>query len=101
MPSTQLLIQTVAGRDHLGRITSMGSLSRSLGASVGTAVFGTLIYSLIPTFSAEGSLSELLKTPKSVIIDAFQTAFVVAGLLAMVCAVNAARAPRIHLDDYA
>ncbi len=101
MPSTQLLIQTVAGKAHLGRITSMGSLSRSLGASVGTAVFGTLIYSLIPTFSAEGSLSELLKTPKPVIIDAFQTAFVVAGFLALVCALNAARAPRIHLDDYA
>ncbi len=100
MPSTQLLIQTVAGKAHLGRITSMGSLSRSLGASVGTAVFGTLIYSLLPNFSAEGSLSELLKTPKPVIVDAFQTAFIVAGVLALVCALNAARAPRIHLDDY-
>lgn len=100
MPSTQLLIQTVAGKAHLGRITSMGGLSRSLGASVGTAIFGTLIYSMIPTFSAEGSLNELLKTPKPVIIDAFQTAFLVAGFLALVCAVNAARAPRIHLDDY-
>ncbi len=100
MPSTQLLIQTVAGKAHLGRITSMGALSRSLGASVGTAVFGTLIYSLLPKFSAEGSFSELLKTPKPVIIDAFQTAFIVAGFLALVCALNAARAPRIHLDDY-
>jgi len=100
MPSTQLLIQTIAGRDHLGRITSMAALSRSVGASVGTAVFGTLIYSLIPNFSAEGSLSELLNTPKDVIFNAFQTGFLLAGCIALACALNAARAPRIHLDDY-
>ena len=100
MPSTQLQIQTIAGKENLGRITSMGSLSRSVGASVGTAVFGTLIYSLIPNFSAEGSLSELLNTPQPVISNAFQTGFLLAGTLALICAVNAARAPRIHLDDY-
>ncbi len=101
MPSTQLQIQTIAGKENLGRITSMASLSRSVGASVGTAVFGTLIYSLIPNFSAEGSFSELLNTPKPVIINAFQTGFTLAGVLALICAINAARAPRIHLDDYA
>ncbi|MBD0784859.1 MFS transporter [Vibrio sp. Y2-5] len=100
MPSTQLQIQTIAGKENLGRITSMGSLSRSVGASAGTAVFGTLIYSLIPNFSAEGSLSELLNTPQPVIFNAFQTGFLLAGSLALMCALNAARAPRIHLDDY-
>ncbi len=100
MPSTQLQIQTIAGKDNLGRITSMGSLSRSLGASVGTAVFGSLIYSLLPNFSVEGSFSELLNTPKPIIINAFQTGFLLAGVLALICALNAARAPRIHLDDY-
>lgn len=101
MPSTQLQIQTIAGKENLGRITSMGSLSRSVGASVGTAVFGTLIYSLIPNFSAEGSLSELLNTPQAVIFNAFKTGFLLASILALLCALNAARAPRIHLDDYA
>lgn len=101
MPSTQLQIQTVAGKQNLGRITSMGSLSRSLGASVGTALFGTLIYSLIPGFSAESSLTELLAVPQGVINQAFQTGFLVAAMLAFICVINAFRAPRIHLDDYA
>ncbi|MCG6234540.1 MDR family MFS transporter [Vibrio furnissii] len=100
MPSTQITIQTIAGKASLGRITSMAGLSRSLGASVGTAVFGTLIYSQIPGFNAQSSLTALLDTPRDVIIDAFQTGYLLAAGLAFLCLLNALRAPRIQLDDY-
>ncbi|MGB2079533.1 MAG: MFS transporter, partial [Vibrio sp.] len=100
MPSTQILIQTIAGKANLGRITSMASLCRSLGAAVGTALFGTLTYSLIPGFDASSTIESLLTGPRSVIIDAFQTGFLVAGGVAFICVLNAARAPRICLDDY-
>ena len=100
MPSTQVLIQTLAGKEHLGRITSMAALSRSLGASVGTALFGSLIYSQIPGFDAQSSLTSLLDTPKESIIHAFQIGYLLAALLALLCVLNALRAPHIQLDDY-
>lgn len=100
MPSTQILIQTVAGKANLGRITAMASLGRSLGAAVGTALFGTLTYSLIPGFDATSTIETLLTGPKDVIINAFQTGFLVAGGVAFLCVLNAARAPRVSLDDY-
>ncbi len=100
MSSTQIQIQTVGGKANLGRITSMGSLCRSLGASVGTALFGSLTYALIPGFDANSSLQTLLDGPKQPIIAAFQTGYLVAAGLASLTVINAARAPRIHLDDY-
>jgi len=99
MPSTQLLIQSIAGKENLGRITSMASLSRSLGASMGTALFGALIYALIPNFSRNSSIEFLLNSPREHIINAFQIGFLVAAIIAFCCAINAARAPRISLDD--
>ncbi|SJL82202.1 MDR family MFS transporter [Vibrio palustris] len=100
MPSTQLTIQTIAGKQHLGRITAMGGLCRSLGGSVGTAMFGTLIYSLIPGFGVSSSIDVLVNAPHGVVVEAFQWGFKAAALLAAVCAFNAFCVPRIHLDDY-
>lgn len=99
MPSTQLLIQSLAGKENLGRITSMASLSRSLGASMGTALFGALIYALIPNFSDNSSIDFLLNSPREHIINAFQIGFLVAAIIAFCCAINAALAPRISLYD--
>lgn len=100
MPSTQVLIQTVAGKASLGRITSMAALCRSLGASVGTAVFGTFIYSQIPGFDAGSSLEALTTVPQAVVADAFQSGYLLAAGFAFTCVLNAARAPLIQLDDY-
>ncbi|THE31315.1 MFS transporter [Vibrio cholerae O1 biovar El Tor] len=101
MPSTQVLVQTLAGKANLGRITAMASLSRSLGASVGTAFFGTLIYSLLPGLSPNSGLQAIAALPQSEILHAFQIGFAVAALLALLGALNALRAPKIQLDDYA
>ncbi|MEH6452288.1 MAG: MDR family MFS transporter [Psychromonas sp.] len=99
MPSTQLLIQSVGGKQNLGRITSMASLSRSLGASMGTALFGTLIYALIPSFSRDSGIEFLLNSPRDGIINAFQIGFLVAAVVAFCCVINAACAPRVSLAD--
>lgn len=101
MPSTQVLVQTLAGKANLGRITAMASLSRSLVASVGTAFFGTLIYSLLPGLSPNSGLQAIAALPQSEILHAFQIGFAVAALLALLGALNALRAPKIQLDDYA
>jgi MFS family permease len=100
MPSTQLLIQSVAGKKNLGRIISMASLSRSLGASIGTALFGTLIYALIPSFNRDSSIEFLLTSPRESIINAFQIGFLVAAVISFCCVLNAARAPRVSLADF-
>lgn len=100
MPSTQVTIQTIAGKKNLGRITSMASLSRSLGASVGTALFGSLVYAHIPNFETNTSLSSLLSAPQDKVLHAFQLGYVLAAILALLCVLNSLRAPLIQLDDY-
>ncbi|WP_341537615.1 type IV toxin-antitoxin system AbiEi family antitoxin domain-containing protein, partial [Vibrio cholerae] len=62
------------------------SLSRSLGASVGTAFFGTLIYSLLPGLSPNSGLQAIAALPQSEILHAFQIGFAVAALLALLLA---------------
>lgn len=43
MPTAQVTIQTLAGRERLGAAAAVVSLSRSLGA----AVFGALVFGLL------------------------------------------------------
>ena len=47
MPSAQLTTQTLAGRARLGAAAALLSLTRSLGASLGTAAFGGLAFALL------------------------------------------------------
>ncbi|TEW53380.1 MFS transporter [Psychromonas sp. RZ22] len=99
MPTTQLVIQTVGGKANVGTVTALASLCRNLGAAIGTALFGVLIYSLLPHFDHNTSIETLLNGPKEPIIDAFQTSFYVAAIFAALGAINAARAPIISLGS--
>lgn len=99
MPTTQLVIQTVCGKANLGSVTALASLSRNLGAAIGTALFGALIYSLLPDFDHTTSIEVLRAGPREPVINAFQTAFYVAAGIAALAAINAARAPLIYLGD--
>lgn len=47
MPNAQLTTQMRAGRERLGAASSLLSLTRSLGASLGTAAFGGLAFALL------------------------------------------------------
>ena len=99
MPTTQLVIQTVAGKANIGSVTALASLSRNLGAAVGTALFGVLIYTLLPEFDHNTSIEMLRSGPQEPIINAFQTAFYVAAVITTLAALNAARAPLILLAN--
>jgi EmrB/QacA subfamily drug resistance transporter len=97
MPTTQLVIQTVGGKANLGSVTALASLCRNLGAAIGTALFGALIYSLLPGFDHNTSIEVLRNGPQEPIIHAFQTSFYVAATIAALAALNAARAPIVVL----
>ena len=97
MPTTQLVIQTVGGKANLGSVTALASLFRNLGAAIGTALFGALIYSLLPGFDHNTSIEVLRSGPQEPIIAAFQSSFYVAAVIAALAALNAARAPIIIL----
>lgn len=97
MPTTQIIVQTVAGRGRLATATSLASLSRSIGAAAGTTVFGALIFSLLPSLPVGASAEEFLTLPPTDIQIAFHLVF---ALMAITCAagsVVAARAPVVRI----
>ena len=47
MPSAQIVVQTIAGKARLGAAAATVSLSRSLGSATGTALFGSVVFSLL------------------------------------------------------
>jgi len=99
MPTTQLVIQTVGGKANVGSVTALASLCRNLGAAIGTALFGALIYTLLPDFDHNTSIEVLRSGPQEPVIAAFQSAFYVAAIIAGLAALNAARAPLISLGN--
>ncbi|RBW47018.1 MFS transporter [Psychromonas sp. B3M02] len=99
MPTTQLVIQTVAGKSNVGTVTALASLSRNLGAATGTALFGVLLYALLPGFDHNTSIEALRSGSHEPVVNAFQTSFYVAAVVAVLAALNAARAPLITLSN--
>ena len=97
MPTTQVIAQTVAGRDRLGAATSLAALARSIGAATGTTVFGALIFTLLPDLPPGASPAEFLRLPAADIERAFHLTFAMMALTAAAGAVIASRAPAIRL----
>jgi EmrB/QacA subfamily drug resistance transporter len=97
MPVNMMVVQTVAGRAKLGVVTSMVSLFRSAGAALGAALFGALVYALMPdvdlrALARSGSDAERLE-----ITHAFHVAYMMAACVAAMAAFSASRVPRIRL----
>lgn len=100
MPNAQIIVQTLAGRSRLGAASALVALSRSLGATFGTAVFGALAFSQLGT-AGEGLPLPTAATGGSTeaLTGAFHLGFgVIAGVL-LVGAAIASRMPTIRLDD--
>jgi EmrB/QacA subfamily drug resistance transporter len=99
MPVNQVVVQTVAGRAKLGAVTAALALARSIGAATGAALFGALIYAMMPdvdlralVISAdEGQVLALTLT------RAFHRAFLFAAVVAALAAVTASRVPHVPL----
>ena len=82
MPINQVVVQTVAGRPRLGASTSLMGLARSTGGAAGAAVFGAVLFALMPHMD---------------VVQAFHRAFFVAAGIAALGALVASRVPRVQL----
>jgi EmrB/QacA subfamily drug resistance transporter len=97
MPTAQIVSQTLAGRDRLGAAASAVSLSRYIGAALGTAIFGAFVFALAPGSVARIDPHNLAATTASQLSHAIRIGF---GALAAVAAIGAwfaSRVPRIRL----
>src|SRR5207247_7244723 len=47
MPTIQVTIQTVAGRERLGVVTALNGLARSTGGAAGAALFGAAVFAFV------------------------------------------------------
>ena len=94
MPTAQLTIQTLAGRQRLGAAAAIVSLSRSLGAVIGTAVFGALVFGLMHGVDIAVSIGS---GQRDLVVHAFRIGFVATSAVALLGAACAFRLPRIRL----
>ena len=81
MPTSQVVIQSLAGRERLGASSSLVSLARSVGGALGTALFGAIAFGLM---HGGGST-----TPSSIPGDGEAARQLAFALRAMFCAVAA------------
>ena len=96
MPNAQLATQTIAGPVRLGAAAALLSLTRSLGASLGTAAFGGLAFVLLQVGPGETAAAQ---QPAS--HPPAQAFHIVYGVLAAFVAIGAwaaSRVPPVHLD---
>ena len=96
MPTIQVTIQTVAGRERLGVVTAMNGLARSTGGAAGAALFGAVVFALIPGVD-RSVLLQAAGADVSGILHAFHRAFLMAGCVAAIGAFVASRMPDVTL----
>lgn len=100
MPCAQLVLQTLAGRARLGAAAATVSLSRSVGAALGTALFGALVFTLLEGVNLDAALATAAlrgATEAATIERAFRAGFIGAACIAALGALLASRLPRITL----
>jgi predicted MFS family arabinose efflux permease len=102
MPNAQLAVQLIAGRSRLGAGAALLSLTRSFGASFGTAAFGGLAFVLLgQSLPAEGGTLQAGALDPEQATRAFRWVFGVLAVYAAVGAYFAWRMPRPHLSEEA
>jgi EmrB/QacA subfamily drug resistance transporter len=97
MPINQVVVQTVAGRARLGAVTAMNSLARSTGGAAGAALFGALIFGLMPEIGGGSLLQRAGELELGAVVRAFHTGFLFTAAVAALAAWTASRIPRVHL----
>src|SRR6185295_13488891 len=93
MPTIQVTIQTVAGRERLGVVTALNGLARSTGGAIGAALFGAVVFALIPGVDRSALLQHASEADVTAILGAFHRAFLLASLVAATAAFIASRMP--------
>jgi EmrB/QacA subfamily drug resistance transporter len=97
MPINQVVVQIVAGRTRLGAVTAMVSLFRSLGAASGAAIFGAVVYALMPSVDISTLAHAATEVPAEAVTRAFHIAFAAAACVAAIGALVASRIPVVPL----
>jgi EmrB/QacA subfamily drug resistance transporter len=101
MPSAQMATQILAGRERLGSAAALLSLTRSTGASLGTAAFGGLAFVLLGAQVADGGALRLQALDPARVDRAFQVVFIVLAVFAALAAFAASRAPAMDIRQHA
>jgi len=97
MPTSQVLIQTLAGRSRLGAASSVIALSRSFGGAVGTAVFGAIAYGWMGDGPRADGMAAAGGEAAPHVALAFRIMFATVAAVAAGAAIVAARIPRLRL----
>ena len=97
MPITTLIVQTVAGRTRLGVATATLSLARSTGGAAGAALFGAIVFAIIPDADRYTIVQQAGGVQAEKILAAFHRAFLCAAGVAALAAYTATRLPRMRL----
>ena len=97
MGINQVVVQTAAGRARLGAVTAMNSLARSTGGAAGAALFGALIFAMMPDSDRQSLLQRASEIDVEPVVRAFHLGFLLVAALAALAALTAARIPRLTL----
>jgi EmrB/QacA subfamily drug resistance transporter len=97
MPINQVVVQTVAGRARLGAATAMNSLARSTGGAAGAALFGAIIFAMMPAADRQSLMQQATAQDLELVVAAFHRGFLCAAALAAFAAFVASRIPRVTL----
>jgi EmrB/QacA subfamily drug resistance transporter len=94
MPTIQVTVQTIAGRERLGVVMALNGLARATGGAAGAALFGAVVFALIPGID-RGNLLQTVRESGDVapVVHAFHRAFLVASFVAAAAAAIATRMP--------
>src|SRR5207344_1135745 len=94
MPVNQVVVQTVAGRSRLGAVMSLIGLARATGGAAGAALFGAVVFAMIPQVDRHALAGASDVAP---ILQAFDRGFLCAAVVAALAAFTASRIPRVKL----
>jgi EmrB/QacA subfamily drug resistance transporter len=93
MPTIQVTVQTVAGRERLGVVMALNGLARSTGGAAGAALFGAVVFAFIPGVDRAMLAQAAQQADVGVFVTAFHRAFLAASLVAAAAALVASRMP--------
>jgi len=99
MPTIQVTIQTVAGRQRLGVVTALNGLARSTGGAAGAALFGAVVFALIPGADRNAIIAAANAGHVADIVHAFHRGFIGVAVVAAIAAMVASRMPDVALWD--
>ncbi len=97
MPVNQVVVQTVSGRTQLAAATATISLSRSTGGAAGAALFGALVFAMLPDIDRHTLTQQVDTLDRDLVIRAFHRAFLFAAAVAALGAYTANKIPTITL----